>query len=53
MDIYVGDERIVPPDDEDWLVARDGGVFDYGNAAFGSAGSLPLECAHRGHGGDP
>ena len=26
-----------------WLVARDGGVFDYGDAGFyGSAGSLPL-----------
>ena len=36
-----------------WLVASDGGIFTYGDAVFhGSAGSLHLNAAHRGHGGD-
>ena len=34
-----------------WLVARDGGVFNYGDAGFfGSAGSLPLNAPVVGHG---
>ena len=35
-----------------WLVARDGGIFTYGDAPFsGSAGSLALDAPDRGHGG--
>ena len=35
-----------------WLVASDGGIFSYGDAAFfGSRGGQPLEQADRRHGG--
>jgi hypothetical protein len=35
-----------------WLVASDGGIFSYGDAAFhGSAGNIAPEQTHRGHGG--
>ena len=35
-----------------WLVASDGGIFNYGDAGFyGSAGSHAAEQADRGHGG--
>ena len=37
-----------------WLVARDGGVFNYGDAGFfGSAGSLPLNAPDGRHGRRP
>ncbi len=43
----------MPAGDGYYLVASDGGVFNFGSAQFhGSAGSLHLERAHRRHGGD-
>ncbi len=37
-----------------WMVARDGGIFSFGDARFyGSTGRDPPESAHRGHGGFP
>ena len=37
-----------------WLVASDGGIFTFGDAAFyGSTGSFKAEPAHRGHGVRP
>ena len=36
-----------------WLVARDGGIFSFGDAAFyGSTGGHAPQPAHRGHGVD-
>ena len=35
-----------------WLVASDGGIFTFGDAAYdGSTGARPSEPTHRGHGG--
>ena len=35
-----------------WLVASDGGIFNYGDAVFyGSTGAMPAEQADRRHGG--
>ena len=37
-----------------WLVASDGGIFNYGDAGFyGSTGRHPAEQADRRHGGHP
>ncbi len=36
-----------------WLVASDGGIFSFGDAAFfGSTGAIRAEQADRGHGRD-
>ena len=43
-----------PDGDGYWLVASDGGVFSFGDAAFyGSMGGQPPQQADRGHGGHP
>ena len=44
-----------PPDGAGyWLAASDGGIFNFGAAAyFGSTGGMPIRCPGRGHGPGP